>query len=130
MAALILPFIIILVWLVLNHQRRQQFMKGYLDLQQKALDKGEKIYIPEIFIFEHSRSHNALRIAIIVVTLGLTLFLISFFNFPDPDEPVGLVFKIMGIIVGAFGIGVFISWWLIDKPKGDQMKEMLQKKEN
>jgi hypothetical protein len=125
----ILPFIIIGVWLVLNHQRRHQFMKDYLDLQKKALEKGEKVSFIELFQFEHSRSQNSLRIAIIAIVLGVTLYLISFINFPDTNDPVDLIFLITGIIIGAFGIGVLVTWWIIDKPKADRIKESFTKKE-
>jgi len=122
---ILLPFIIIVIWLVLNHLRRHQFMKDYFNLQKQALEKGEKISFTELFQFELSRSQNFLRLAIIAIILGITLFFISFFNFPVGDDPMDLIFRISGITVGGFGIGLYLTWFFIDKPnlKRFQKKE-------
>lgn len=40
MEVILLPAVIVGVWLVLSHIRRQQFLKDYVELQNKALEKG------------------------------------------------------------------------------------------
>ena len=68
MEIFIIGVIILAVWMILNHLRKQTLVKDYLDLQKKALEKGEKVSLKELIIFEHSRTLNSLRIGIIAFT--------------------------------------------------------------
>lgn len=130
MEVVVIAVIILGIWMVLNHLRRQTLVKDYLDLQKKALEKGEKVSLKELIMFEHSRTQNSLRLAIIALILGLAVFLVGFMDISqDPDKPVELIFQISGIIIGAFGIGTLLTWILIDKPRGDKMKDSIEKED-
>ena len=118
----VVAVIIVGIWIVLHHLRRYTLIKDYLDLQKKALDKGEQISLKELMQLEHSRTQNFLRLGIIALILGLAVFGVGFMNIPStPDEPIKLVFQISGIIILAFGIGSLAVWKVIDKPRGERM---------
>ena len=66
---------------------------SFEELQKKALEKGEKVSLKELIVFEHSRTQNSLRIGIIALFVGLAIFGVGFMDFPATDEdPVHLIF--------------------------------------
>jgi hypothetical protein len=128
----IVALIIFGVWIVLNHLRKQTLVKDYLELQKKALEKGEKVSLKELIMFEHSRTQNSLRLGIIALILGLAVFLVGFMDItpnPSDTDPIEIIFQITGIIIVAFGIGNLAVWKLIDKPRGDSMKRSMEKQD-
>jgi len=128
MAVLLIPALIIGVWLVLSHIRRQQFLKEYMDLQNKALEKGAELPrdLKELMAGKTNWADVTLRVGIISLVLGITGVLIGVFFLPnilevskDADTvAVFASFWALGLLLAAFGIGNLICWLLIDKRRG------------
>jgi len=129
MEILLFPALIIGVWLVLRHIRRQQFLKEYLDLQNKALEKGVELPkdLKELMAGKTNWAGVMLRVGIISLVLGITGVLIGVFFLPNtPGIPakdsdtvaIFASFWAFGLLLAAFGIGNLICWLLIDKRRG------------
>ena len=128
MEVLILPAILVGVWLILSHFRRQQFLKDYLDLQHKALEKGVTLPVDleEIARAKTDWGAVTLRVGIISLVLGLTGVLIGFLLLPNApgiptDNDTAAVFAsfwAFGLLLAAFGLGNLITWLVIDKKRG------------
>ena len=120
--------LIIGVWLVLGHIRRQQLLKEYLDLQSKALEKGTELPgdLKELVSGKTDWAGMTLRVGIISLVLGITGVLIGKFFLPgafeatkDTDAPMVFAsFWALGLLLAAFGVGNLICWFLIDKRRG------------
>jgi hypothetical protein len=127
MEVLLLPAIIVGVWLVLSHIRRQQFLKEYMDLQNKALEKGVELPkdLKELATSKTNWAAVTLRVGIISLVLGVTGVLIGTIFLPNApgvptDNDTAAVFAsfwAFGLLLAAFGVGNLICWFLIDKRK-------------
>jgi len=130
MEILLIPAVIVGIWLVLNHIRRQQFLKDYMELQHKALEKGVTLPedLKEIATGKRNWSIVTLRVGIISLSLGIVGVIIGVFILPnlplDPNDADAIAifasFWIVGLLLAAFGIGNLICWYLIDKRKGNK----------
>jgi len=131
MAVLLLPAVIVSVWLVLSHIRRQQFLKEYLELQRKALEKGVALpgNIKEIATGKTDWAAVTLRVGIISLVLGIMGFVIGMWVLPNmPLNPndvdaaaIFVTFQAFGLLLAAFGVGNLICWLLIDKRRGGRI---------
>ncbi len=131
MAVLLIPAVIIGAWLVLSHIRRQLFLKEYMELQRKALDKGVALpeNLKEIGMVKTDWTGVALRLGIISLVLGITGVIIGMVILPnqpwtskDADTAaVFVVFWAFGLLLAAFGVGNLICWLLIDKRRGGKI---------
>ena len=125
MEIVLIPSLIVGVWLVLSHLRKQYFLKEYMDLQHKAIEKG--ISLPEdLKQFVRAKtdwSQVMLRVGIISLVLGLMGAIIGFFILPsqpgvlkDGDAAaICASFWAFGLLFVAFGIGNLICWLLLDR---------------
>ena len=128
MEILLLPAVIVGVWLVLSHIRRQHFLKEYMELQHKALEKGVALPgdLMEIATVKTDWSAVALRVGIISLVLGVTGVIIGMYILPnqpgiskDADAvAICASFWAFGLLLAAFGLGNLISWLLIDRRRG------------
>jgi len=128
MEVLLLPAVIVGVWLVLSHIRRQHFLKEYMELQHKALEKGVALPgdLMEIATVKTDWSAVALRVGIISLVLGVTGVIIGMYILPnqpgiskDADAvAICASFWAFGLLLAAFGVGNLISWLLIDRRRG------------
>jgi len=128
MEVLLLPAVIVGVWLVLGHIRKQQFLKEYMDLQNKALEKGAELPkdLKELMAGKTNWAGVTLRVGIISLVLGITGVLIGMFFLPStPGVPkdtdtaaIFASFWAFGLLLAAFGVGNLICWLLIDKRRG------------
>ncbi len=125
MAVLLIPAVIIGVWLVLSHIRRQQFFKEYMELQRKALEKGVALPgdLKEIATGKTDWAAVSLRVGIISLVLGITGVIIGLVILPaqpwspNDTDAVGIFasFWAFGLLLAAFGVANLICWLLIDK---------------
>ena len=125
MAVLLLPAVIVGVWLILSHIRRQQFLKEYMELQRKALEKGVTLPgdLKEIPMVKTDWAAVTLRVGIISLVLGIMGVIIGIFILPhQPWNPkdadaaaIFASFWAFGLLLAAFGVGNLICWLLIDR---------------
>jgi hypothetical protein len=136
MEIILVAAVIVGLWIVLNHIRRRQFLKEYLELQSKALEKG--ITLPgdlkEIATARTDWAAVTLRVGILSLALGIMGVIIGMVILPNqpwiPNDAdaaaVFAVFWALGLLLAAFGAGNLICWLLIDKkrdrkpPKGEE----------
>ena len=131
MEVLLLPAILVGVWLFLSHFRRQQFLKDYMELQNKALEKGVTLPmdLKEIAKAKTDWGAVTLRVGIISLVLGLMGVIIGMFIFPNqPGVPndadaaaIFASFWAFGLLLAAFGLGNLITWLTIDKKRGGKI---------
>lgn len=131
MEIIIIAAVIVGLWLVLNHIRRQQFLKEYLELQQKALEKGVALPgdLKEIVTAKTDWAAVSLRVGILSLVLGIMGVIIGMVILPsqswspkDADTAaVFAVFWALGLLLAAFGVGNLICWFLIDKRKNREI---------
>jgi hypothetical protein len=128
MEVLLLPAVIVAVWLVLSHIRKQQFLKEYMELQRKALEKGVALpgNLKEIATVKTDWAAVTLRVGIISLVLGIMGVIIGMYILPNqPGNPkdadaaaIFASFWAFGLLLAAFGVGNLICWFLIDKRRG------------
>lgn len=127
MEIIIIAAVIVGVWLVLNHIRRQQFLKEYLELQRQALEKGVALPsdLKEIATAKTEWAVVSLRIGILSLALGIMGVIIGMVILPNQswipnDADAGAVFAVfwaIGLLLTAFGVGNLVCWFLIDKKR-------------
>lgn len=127
MEIILVAAVIVGLWIVLNHIRRRQFLKEYLELQGKALEKG--ITLPgdlkEIATARTDWAAVTLRVGVLSLALGIMGVIIGMVILPnqpwipnDADSAaVFAVFWAFGLLLAAFGAGNLICWLLIDKKR-------------
>jgi len=125
MEVLLLAAVIVAVWLVLSHIRKQQFLKEYLELQRKALEKGVALpgNLKEIATVKTDWAAVSLRVGIISLVLGIMGVIIGMVILPNQswnpkDADAAAIFTTFwafGLLLAAFGVGNLICWFLIDK---------------
>jgi hypothetical protein len=128
MEVLLLAGMIVGVWLVLSHIRKQQFLKEYMELQRKALEKGVALPgdLKEIATGKTDWPAVNLRVGIISLVLGVVGVIIGMVILPNqPGVPqdadaaaVFASFWAFGLLLAALGVGNLICWLLIDKKRG------------
>ena len=131
MEVLLFPSVIVGVWLVLGHIRRQRFLKEYMELQRKALEKGVALPgdLKEIATGKTDWAAVTLRVGIISLILGIMGFVIGMWVLPNmPLNPndadaaaIFVTFQAFGLLLAAFGAGNLICWLLIDKRRGGKI---------
>ena len=128
MEIILIAAIIVGFWLILSHIRRQQFLKEYMELQHKALEKGVELSedLKEIATAKTDWGAISLRVGIISLVLGIMGVIIGMFILPyqpglpgsDADTAAIFVsFWALGFLFMAFGIGNLISWFVIDRKR-------------
>ena len=127
MEIIIIAAVIVGVWLVLNHIRRQQFLKEYLELQRQALEKGVPLPedLKEIATARTDWAAVSLRVGILSLVLGIMGVIIGMVILPNQpwipnDSDTAAVFAVfwaLGLLLAAFGVGNLICWILIDKKR-------------
>jgi len=130
MEVILIAAIIVGVWLILSHIRRQQFLKDYVELQNKALDKGVDLpgNLDKLATDKTDWGAVTLRIGIISLILGIVGVIIGMGILPnmpgmleDRDATETLaIFWAFGMLLAAFGVGNLICWFLIDRRKGNK----------
>jgi hypothetical protein len=125
MEVILIPAVIVGVWLILSHMRKQQFLKEYMDLQHKALEKGVTLPgdLKEFVPGKTDWAVVSLRVGIISLVLGITGVIIGLYILPnqlglpkDTDAvAVFASFWAFGLLLAAFGVGNVINWFLIDR---------------
>jgi hypothetical protein len=131
MEVLLLPAVILAIWLVLSHIRKQQFLKEYMALQHKALEKGVALPgdLKEVATAKVGWAAVTLRIGIISMVLGIMGVIIGMYILPsrlgvsrDADTTAILAsFWAIGFLLAAFGLGNLICWLIIDKGRGGKI---------
>jgi len=127
MEIILIAAVIVGLWLVLNHIRKQQFLKEYLALQHQALEKGVALPgdLKEIVTAKTDWAAVSLRIGILSLVLGMMGVVIGMVILPsqswspkDADTAaVFAVFWAFGLLLAAFGAGNLICWLLIDRKR-------------
>ncbi len=131
MEVFLIPAVIIGVWLVLSHIRKRQFLKDYMELQRKALEKGVALpgNLKELATVKTDWAVVTLRVGIISLVLGIMGVIIGIFILPhQPWNPkdadaaaIFASFWAFGLLLAAFGVGNLICWFLIDKRRGGKI---------
>ncbi len=131
MEVILIPAVIVGVWLVLNHIRKQQFLKEYIDLQNKALEKGVELPkdLKELMAVKTDWAAVTLRVGIISLVLGIMGVIIGMYILPNQpwnpkDTDAAAIFAsfwAFGLLLAAFGVGNLIIWFLIDKRRGGKI---------
>jgi hypothetical protein len=127
MGAFLLAAVIVGVWLVLGHIRKQRFLKDYLDLQRLALEKGVALPadLKEAATGKTDWAAVSLRVGIISLVLGITGVIIGMVILPhqpwtvnDADAAaIFATFWAVGLLLAAFGVGNLVCWFMIDKKR-------------
>jgi hypothetical protein len=128
MEVILIAAIIAGVWLILSHIRRQQFLKDYVELQNKAIDKGVNLSgdLKELATTAKTDwGAVTLRVGIISLILGVVGVIIGMVilpNMPGMDmdsdtTEIMAIFWAFGMLLAAFGVGNLICWFLIDRRK-------------
>ena len=127
MGAVLGAAVILAVWLVLSHMRKQLFLKEYMALQHKALEKGAALPgdLEDLAAARTDWSAVTLRLAIISLILGITGVIIGMLILPaqpwigkDADAPaIFATFWATGLLLVAFGLGNLICWLVIDRKR-------------
>jgi len=125
MEVLLLAALIVAVWLVLSHIRKERFLKEYLELQRQALEKGVALPgdLKEMAAGKTDWAGVSLRVGIISLVLGITGVIIGMVMLPsqpwvsmDTDTAaIFATFWALGLLLAAFGVGNLICWFLIDR---------------
>lgn len=125
MEVLLLAGIIVGVWLVLNHLRKQLFLKEFMELQRQALEKGVALpgNLEELATVKPDWAGVSLRVGIISIVLGIMGVIIGGVILPsqtwhsmDTDTPaIFAIFWGFGLLLAAFGVGNLICWFFIDR---------------
>ena len=125
MEILLLPAVVVAIWLVLGHIRKQQFLKEYMALQHKALEKGAAVPADVRYVATVKPDWAAvnLRVGIISLVLGITGIIIGVYILPGqltPSKDADVVailatFWAIGLLVAAFGVGSLVGWFVIDR---------------
>ncbi len=128
MEVILIPAVIVGVWLVLHHIRRQQFLKEYMELQNKALEKGVTLPgdLKELATSKTDWAAVTLRVGIISLILGIVGVIIGMVILPHQpgipnDSDTAAVFAsfwAFGLLLAAFGVANLICWLLIDRRRG------------
>jgi len=131
MGLLIVIAVIVGVWLVLGHIRRQQFLKEYMELQKRALEKGVAlpVELKELETVKTDWAAVSLRVGIISLVLGIMGVIIGMVILPNQpgfpkDADTSAVFAslwALGLLLAAFGVGNLVCWVLIDKRRGGKI---------
>jgi hypothetical protein len=129
MEVLLLPAVIVAVWLVLSHIRKQQFLKEYMELQHKALEKGVALPGNLKETVKTDWAAVTLRVGIISLVLGIMGVIIGMVILPNQswnpkDADAAAIFAsfwAFGLLLAAFGVGNLICWLLIDKGRGGKI---------
>jgi hypothetical protein len=111
--------LLVLIWMVLNHIRKQQIMKDLIDLQKTALEKGLDLPNKDLLQLDTGSKTFSLRVAIVALCLGLALILIAQF-IPDvyrADRDGIMILRIVGILTLALSLGNFLAWLFIDRKR-------------
>jgi hypothetical protein len=128
MEFILLLAVIVGAWLILSHIRRQQFLKDYMEIQNKALDKGVTLPddLKELATAKTDWAAVTLRVGIISLILGIVGVIIGMVilphqpGLPEDADTVAIFasFWAFGLLLAAFGVGNLICWFLIDRRKG------------
>jgi len=129
MDVLLLPAVVLALWLVLSHVRKQRFLKEYMVPQHEALEKGVALpgNLKDIATARTDWATVSLRVGIVSVVLGLTGVLIGMYILPgrlgtsqDADVVAILAsFWAIGLLLAAFGLGDLICWLIVDRRRAD-----------
>jgi hypothetical protein len=127
MEALLVAAVIVGVWVVLSHLRKERFLKEYMELQRQALEKNVALPedLKEIATAKTDWAAVSLRVGIISLVLGITGVIIGLVILPsqswnpkDVDTAaVFTVFWAFGLLLAAFGVGHLLCWLLVDKKR-------------
>ncbi len=131
MEILLIPAVVVGFWLVLSHIRKQQFLKEYMELQRKALEKGVALPddLKQLATAKTDWAAVTLRVGIISLVLGIMGAVIGMLILPNQpwnpkDADSGAIFAsfwVFGLLLAAFGVGNLICWFLIDKRRRDKI---------
>jgi len=128
MEVVLIAAVVVTVWIILNHMRKQQFLKEYMELQRKALEKG--VTLPEDLkenaIGKTEGAVVAFRVGVISLVVGITGVIIGAWILPNQawspnDTDTAAIFASfwgLGLLLAAFGIGNLITWFVMDKKRG------------
>jgi hypothetical protein len=107
--------------------RKQLFLREYMALQHKALEKGVALPgdLDDLATARTDWPAVTLRLAILSLVLGITGVIIGMFILPgqpwvarDADAPaIFASFWAMGLLLVAFGLGNLICWLVIDRQR-------------
>jgi predicted outer membrane lipoprotein len=127
MEVVLVPALIVGAWVVLNHIRKQQFLKEYLELQRKALEKGVTlpVDVKDVATAKTDWAAVSLRVGVLSLVLGITGVIIGLVLLPgqtwnSKDTDTAAIFAsfwIFGLLLAAFGIGNLICWFVLDKKR-------------
>jgi hypothetical protein len=133
MEVILIPAVIVGIWLVLYHIRKQQFLREYMELQNKALEKGVTLPedLEELATSKTDWAAVTLRVGIISLILGLVGVIIGMIILPHQpgipqDSDTAAVFAsfwAFGLLLAAFGVGNLICWLLIDRRQGAKTRK-------
>lgn len=125
MSGVLVAAVVVAIWLVLSHMRRQLFLKEYMALHHKALEKGVALPgdLEDLATARADWPAVTLRLAIVSLVLGITGVIIGMFILPgqpwvarDADAPaIFATFWATGLLLAAFGLGNLICWLVIDR---------------
>ena len=131
MEIVLLPAVVVAVWLVLGHIRKQRFLKEYMALQHEALEKGVALPrdLNDIATVKTDWAAVTLRVGIISVVLGITGVIIGMYILPSQlgaskDADVIAIFAsfwAIGLLLAAFGLGNLICWLMIDRRRATRI---------
>ena len=121
--ALLLTFGLI-AWIVLNHLRRDRFMRDYMRLLSESTKEGFGPSSQRLYALEEYLQKGSLRRSIMAFTLGITVLLIPLLRNLVKTEGVRNGALAGGILICAYGIGNLVIWLLIDRPHSKRLRDI------
>ncbi|UCF05863.1 MAG: hypothetical protein JSV33_02160 [bacterium] len=121
--ALLLTFGLI-GWIVLNHLRRDRFMRDYMRLLSESTKEGNGLFNQRLLALEEYMQKGSLRRSIMAFVLGITVLVIPLLRNLIRTEGVRNGALVGGILICAYGIGNLLIWLLIDRPRSERLREI------
>jgi hypothetical protein len=121
--ALLLTFGLI-GWIVLNHLRRDRFMRDYMRLLSESTKEGNDPSNQRLLALEEYLQKGSLRRSIMAFVLGITVLVIPLLRNLVRTEGVRNGALVGGILICAYGIGNLLIWLLIDRPRSERLRKI------
>ena len=116
--ALIIPACVLLIlWIVLNHSRKQHIERDYIELRRIAIEKGVNMPQSEGPFASSNAKESSLRVAVIALAIGVAFLIIPLVGLTSPGSGEREFFVGLAILTLAFGSANLLLWFVLDRSR-------------